>query len=40
MSMSDNCVTSQSINVNITATNPYGSGYGGTSFFCYAGPLP
>jgi streptogrisin C len=40
MSMTGNCSTSQTINVNITATNPYGSGYGSTSFYCYAGPLP
>lgn len=40
MSMTGNCSTSQTINVSITATNPYGSGYGSTSFFCYAGPLP
>lgn len=40
MSASGNCATSQSINVSISATNPYGSGNGGTSFFCHAGPLP
>lgn len=40
VAMSGNCSTSQNININIAVTNPYGSGYGNNSFYCYAGPLP